>query len=340
MVCWLSILYIPDLCAASIQKIKKAHLSEVVIFQSGAFFVVINLNKQTNMKLQAITVSVNYSDFLIHTIKANKKVFDKWIVVTDLDDWITRRLCEENDVCCIQTDVFYTKGIFNKYAAINEGLKSVDPDAWVLFLDSDIVLHEETRRLLNSISLDEECLYGMDRLNCIGIQQWTDYKKTVGILEENWKLMPMGLEMGTRLVHHYGHEGENGKFEGWRPLGFFQLAHRSAFTTYPQDSLGADNCDLDFARKWHRSKRVLIPELYVIHLESEGARKSVNWYGRKSSPFGHKEIDSDIEAEISKLTDKCNKESLFSKIIRKIKRFLFWIFFAICWLFKKKPKPY
>ena len=53
------------------------------------------------MKLQALTVSVNYSDFLVHAISANKNLFDKWVVVTDFDDWVTRRLCEENGVTCL-----------------------------------------------------------------------------------------------------------------------------------------------------------------------------------------------------------------------------------------------
>lgn len=155
-----------------------------------------------------------------------------------------------------------------------------------LFLDSDIILHSMTRRTLNSLKLDEEFMYGIDRLNCYGMQEWIDYKNhPTGMLVENWKLQPLHLEMGTRLVHHYGMEGENGRFEGWRPLGYFQLCHRSRFPIYDFNTLGADHCDLEFARRWHRDKRALIPELYCIHLESEERKKAINWYGRKSSQF-------------------------------------------------------
>lgn len=240
------------------------------------------------MKLQAVTVSVNYSDFLVHTLEENKNIFDKWIIITDTTDHKTVTLCKEYEqynVVCIQTDVFYTKGIFNKFAAINEGLKLIDKDAWVLFLDSDIVLPTETYRVLDNLNLDKTVIYGLDRLNCTGLKQWNEYKTGNTTLIENWILKTNGLEMGSRLVHYYGQEGENGRFEGWRPLGFFQLAHREAFESYPQNSLGADHCDLEFARLWPRNKRILIPELYVIHLESIRATDGANWNGRTTEPF-------------------------------------------------------
>lgn len=241
------------------------------------------------MKLNTITVSVNYSDFLEHTIETNYKLFDKWIIVTDTKDIKTKDLCDKyknKGVICITTNKFYDNGAnFNKFAGINEGLKHVDEDAWVLFLDSDIVLHYSTRRIIEELNLDPTCLYGIDRLTCEGPLKWKKYKEGNDILRENWLLTTEGLTFGARLVHHYGHEGENGRFEGWRPLGYFQLAYRQAFDNYPQESKSADHCDLLFAREWHRSRRHLIPEIYVVHLESEHAGKAVNWNGRKSQPF-------------------------------------------------------
>lgn len=237
------------------------------------------------MKLQAISVCVNYSDFFIHSVLENKKLFDKWIVVTDKDDTNTEKLCQEHGLVCVKTDAFYTRGIFNKFAGINEGLVEIDSDAWVLFLDADMVLHEQTRRVLDSLNLDKTFIYGMDRLNCDGIQRWNEFKQSPGILKDYWLLHSAGLEFGARLVHLYGYEKGDGKFAGWGPLGFFQLAHRSQFESYPENSLGADHCDLLFTRHWPRDKRMLIPELYAIHLESENAWKGINWRGRKSAPF-------------------------------------------------------
>ncbi|MCE7039006.1 hypothetical protein [Dyadobacter sp. CY312] len=232
---------------------------------------------------------MNYADFFKETGKANKGIFDKMIVVTDIKDTEVTALCKEHSYECVKTDVFYEGGAsFNKYAGINEGLKLIDRDAWVVFIDSDIVMQKDTRRVLEKLNLDESVLYGLDRVNCVGYEAWEQYKDSRGVLIENWMLTPAGLEMGARLVHYYGHEGENGRFEGWRPLGFFQLAHRSAFDKYPQETKGADHCDLVFSRLWPRNKRVFVPELLAVHLESERCGTGVNWYGRKSAPFGPK----------------------------------------------------
>lgn len=238
------------------------------------------------MKLQAVTVSVNYADFLEVVVQENKKNFDKWIIVTDTKDVATKEVCDRHGLECVQTDLFYANGAkFNKWAGLNEGLDRVDKDSWCLIIDGDVVLHYLTRRTLEKLNLDPTFIYGMDRLDCIGFDTWDHYKESAGILKENWLLHTAGLKMGARLVHHYGMEGENGRFEGWRPLGFFQLMHRSAFDRHPQDSDSADHCDLTFARQWPRDKRMLIPELFAIHLISEEARKGQNWRGRKSKPF-------------------------------------------------------
>jgi hypothetical protein len=271
------------------------------------------------MKLQVVTVSVNYSDFLVHTIEQNKRLFDRWIIVTDTKDTITKQLCDKHGVTCIQTDVFYENGgIFNKYAGVNEGLKYVDDDAWVLFLDSDIYLHKETRRLLEQLQLEKDCAYGMDRLNVYGYNEWMDYKSREDILKENWMLMTRDLDFGARLVHHYGGPGDNGKFRGWRPLGYFQLVHRSAFDKYSQNSIGADHCDLEFIKKWPRNKRILIPELYVIHLESVNAKWGSNWYGRKSKPFLAEEKDPEQEAMMKSLLEVIDKKLSFYDNLRKL----------------------
>jgi len=278
------------------------------------------------MKLHALTVSVNYSDLLVHTIATNKDLFDRWVIVTDLRDTVTHELCAVNNLLCVKTDVFYTKGIFNKWAAINEGLKYVDDDAWVLFIDSDIALDPSTRRVLENLSLNKGCLYGIDRLNCVGLQAWLNFRKGVGILKENWMLTTAGLEFGARLVHHYGHEGENGRFEGYRPCGYFQLAHRSAFTTHPQDSLGADHEDMVFARQWPRDRRVLIPEIYCVHLEAPRVKAGefwgVNWYGRVSPPFheGFSDTGYPQPLPVARLPLRLWILRLFFKVLRWFKR--------------------
>jgi len=239
------------------------------------------------MKLQAVTVSVNYSDFLVHMLEENAHLFDKWVIVTNHKDKATKELCDKyKNVACVQTDSFYKDGAkFNKFAGINDGLVFVDNDAWVLFIDSDIILHPLTKRVLENVDLDKKFIYGIDRVNCVGRELWEDHKFKRNLLINNWLLTNAGFPLGARLVHYYGYENGDGKFAGWNPLGFFQLAHRSAFDKYPQNSVGADHCDLVFARQWPRKYRMLIPELLAIHLESKFTIKGNNWLGRISLPF-------------------------------------------------------
>lgn len=247
------------------------------------------------MKLQAVTVSVNYADFLEVVIPENKGLFDKWVIVTDTKDIATKELCDEHGLTCVQTDSFYANGAtFNKWAGLNEGLELIDKDAYVAILDGDIALHNQTRYVLKKLNLDPTFLYGMDRLDCVGFERWEKYKQTKSILTDNWLLHTAGLPLGARLVHLYGGKSENGRFEGYRPLGFFQLTHRSSFDKYPQNSDSADHCDLAFAKQYPREKRMLIPELFGIHLISDDARKGQNWRGRKTKPFKLSKESNDI----------------------------------------------
>lgn len=268
-------------------------------------------------KIQAISVCVNYSDFFCHTAEVNNKLFDKWVVVTDTKDLKTKAVCEQYGIICVQTDLFYENARFNKFAGINEALTHIDKDAWVLFLDSDIVLPPHTRRVLDEMTLDKKCLYGIDRVNCFGINNWLKYKSDPSMLVDSWLLQTSTVKympFGARIVHIYGQEGENGKFGGYKPLGFFHLVHRSSFEKYPQNSLGADHCDLVFANLYGRQNRVLIPEIIGIHLESEGAGWGDNWKGRKTIAFG---------------------EERTSKIILLVRKIYWLISRLIRWIIKK-----
>jgi hypothetical protein len=238
------------------------------------------------MKLQAVTVSVNYADFLEVVIPENKSLFDKWVIVTDTKDTATKELCDQHGLICVQTDSFYDNGaIFNKWAGLNEGLNLIDEDAWVAILDGDIVLHNQTKYVLKKLNLDPTFIYGIDRLDCVGFERWDKYKESSSVLRENWLLHSAGLPISARLVHLYGGKEDKGKFIGYRPLGYFQLTHRSSFDKYPQNSISADHCDLMFAGEYPREKRALIPELFCVHLISDEARKGQNWKGRKTKPF-------------------------------------------------------
>ena len=238
------------------------------------------------MKPIAISVCVNYSDFLCWTIPMNKHLFERWIIVTSTDDKRTQKIAEHYELDVIATNVFYKDGAtFNKAAAINEGLNYVKADGqWILFLDSDIVLPPQSKRVFEQVKFDSSCLYGVDRLDCGTFNQWVDYMNAPDIYEGSWLLTTGQMEVGARIIHLYGQEGDQGKFGGYKPLGFFQLANTSSFNEYPQGSQAADHTDIQFANLYPREKRILIPEIYGLHLSSEPGWGS-NWNGRKTAEF-------------------------------------------------------
>ena len=98
------------------------------------------------MRPIAITVCVNYSDFLCWSIPISRKNFKDWIIVTDTKDIKTQKLANNYGLKLIVTDEFYKNNDnFNKWNGINialDYLKTYNKfkDEWILFLDSDIII--------------------------------------------------------------------------------------------------------------------------------------------------------------------------------------------------------
>lgn len=232
------------------------------------------------MKIECVITCVNYSDFLAHTLPDNLQHLDRIVVVTHPDDKGTQALCNRFGVDCIDTKIFHEDGDkFNKGRAINLGLSHLRHDDWILHLDADILLPHRFRRMLHHAQLDETNLYGADRLNCISYDHWMANKhKTVPQFAYRYLVTPNEeFSLGSRLLH---------KEYGYCPIGYFQMWHESANRIYPIMSGSAEHADVLFAVQWERSKRILMPEFFVYHLESEKAKMGTNWAGRKTKGFG------------------------------------------------------
>jgi len=93
-------------------------------------------------------------------------------------------------------------------------------------------------------------------------------------------VIPDAFPVGTRVAKLDG--------EGYLPIGFFQLwnAARTGVRSYPDEHGTAGRADMIHALRWPRSRRALIPELFVTHLGSEIDKGRTNWRGRISKPFG------------------------------------------------------
>jgi hypothetical protein len=235
------------------------------------------------MTLECVTVCVNFSDVLAHTLPANKGHFDRMIVVSDTKDAATKNLCSHHHVELVQTDEFYRDdAAFAKARGINVGLRHLDPSGWVLHLDADIVLPPRTRELLEVIKPDPLSIHGIDRMMCPDFQSWMQHVTApVQHYTAETFVIPEPFPLGVRVAPR--------NQEGWLPIGFFQLwnAGVTGIRDYPQEHGTAGRTDMLHALRWRRQLRHLIPELIGIHLQGSIPEGVTNWRGRQMEKFGY-----------------------------------------------------
>lgn len=232
-------------------------------------------------KLEAITISVNYADFLDEMLYRNKHHFDTFVVVTTHADKATQGVCAKHNVICVQTDAMTERGdTINKGHGINLGLAYMRQTGWILHLDSDIFLPDDFRNMLDKSRLQDDCIYGADRVNIVGRDSFTKLQGS-----ENYKRqfhhrylldVPHDAPLGARLIHNE---------YGYCPIGFFQLWNAKDHNRYPFNQGGAEHTDVLFALQWPINKRVLLPTVICYHVESEPAKMGTNWNGRKTKKF-------------------------------------------------------
>jgi hypothetical protein len=234
------------------------------------------------MRIEAVTVCVDYGDFLAATLPHLLPLVDDLVVVTSPEDLETRYVCQRWNVRCLMTDLHHRKGSrFNKARLINHGLNHLSRRDWLLHIDADIVVPPNARMLFGNADPSEACLYGVDRVNCPSFAEWQAFVADPSFRAEWGYLInpPRGWTLGTRLSH--------GDYGGYMPIGYFQLWHSSQRIRYPVgEDADAEHTDVLHAAEWPRDRRVLLPEFYVIHLGTGPATMGANWHGRTTQRFG------------------------------------------------------
>src|SRR6266496_3254299 len=179
--------------------------------------------------LEAVVVCDRYSDFLEVTLPHTLRNVNYLVVVTANDDKDTKKLCDKFDIVCVDGWHFKRQD-FDKAKAINHGLAHLRCSDYLLHLDSDILLPDVFADwFTTSNTLKQENIYGLDRFDCqsqkalnkVLAKGWAHSRR-------DWRFMiqpPHELKFCTRVGH--------GDYEGWVPIGYFQLWHGSQRTRYP-----------------------------------------------------------------------------------------------------------
>lgn len=205
-----------------------------------------------NVNVIAITVSVNYEDYLKLILDVNHKFFKKWYIVTKQSDTITQDLCKQYPNVEVILFEFRGYGIFNKGGALKKAQQIAhekNPNDLFLILDSDIVLPENFTQEIEKLDVQENSVYGTKRRMIPSIQ---DYLK--GNLQQ----------FECRDWQH-----KDNKY--WHvPWGYFQLYKTQ---NYYSNSNNAQGCDTNFS---HQFKYKLSIPMIVDHVGPE----ATNWNGR------------------------------------------------------------
>ncbi len=208
-------------------------------------------------KVQALTVSVNYADFL-ECIAPNRRHFESWLVVTDEKDTRTVEVCRRHGMDVLFSKRLYEEGAaFHKAAALNEGLAALDQDAWVAVMDSDILLPHDFRERLEAQELDASGLYGLaGRRVCPTLAEFRALAA-----REPWadNLIYTTFVIGYFNLFHLGQE-------------------RNRYPDHGSDD--ASTYDVLFSEAFPPAQRHYLP---MVCLHAGDASK--NWRGRTTDPF-------------------------------------------------------
>jgi hypothetical protein len=222
------------------------------------------------MKIEAVTVCIGYSHYLEQIIE-NRHEVDRWVIVTHKDDVMTRRLCRKHDIETVLTERVFQNASFAKGRAVNDGLKVLDKDAWILHTDSDMLLPKNMKKEMEDY-LDPKCLnYTIRRFKGDMpdyLKEKTDARIAINTDDRDEVMWVCGDPIVPELAPEEYHElnrrlGLHEKFlEGPseyspRPYGYFQLWHvpTTKVTEYSEISTNADIDDVytsyEFYPKWN-----------------------------------------------------------------------------------------
>ncbi|MDF2427621.1 MAG: glycosyltransferase family 2 protein [Nitrosopumilus sp.] len=216
--------------------------------------------------ITGITVSINFGDFLKTTLPINRLLFDDYIVVTSPEDELTQKIAKENDCILVITDRHKKDGApLNKGCAINDGIDQCKTD-WICYIDADIALTEAVK----TECLDQNCLYGINRLMCESYEDWFEYR----LSGKTNHLYIKDEKEGLRLAKM----PSNKKYA----IGYCQIWKNKKGIKYPEESHTTLFDDLHFNDRFSKVHNL---DKSCIHISSSEWVRDLDSRGRKSGKW-------------------------------------------------------
>lgn len=203
------------------------------------------------MKIHALTVCVNYVDWLAIGFERWKKDLASWTIITDSKDAQTAAFAMQNEVRLFQTDIFYEHGAaFNKGAAL-ETARAVLPEQqdWLLLLDADIAPEPDWFAKLCAAKPEPGFIYGAPRFQYSG--------DVADIDNPTLRRIPDALCDG-----------------GYFQLFHMQDPHIAELPVIEMDWSHAGVYDSHLKNRWPRNERRELP-IRLVHCGEQE-----NWWGR------------------------------------------------------------
>jgi len=202
--------------------------------------------------MRAILVCVDYSDLLAVTLPHNRHHFEQVCVITSHGDKKTADVALANGCPVHQTDAFTRNGaVFNKWAALEEGLDWYGRRGWLCVMDADVLWPAATPPWHPMVG-----------------ELWTPLRRMAP-----WPgPVPAERDWGRFALHRNVQE-----WAGYSQIFHADDPHLGPAPWHQTDWVHAGGADSMFQRRWpqHLKRR---PPFEVLHLGPAGT----NWCGRAS----------------------------------------------------------
>lgn len=245
-------------------------------------------------EIVAITVCINYSDYLEDTLPHNRYMFKEFYIITEEDDTKTINLAKKHN-CTLH----FTKqrnanrAIFNKSAMIREIQQIVHnkyKDKWICIIDADCYI-SNSFSYIDVTKLHKNYIYGLYRSVYESRDEFISYLDKPPKEPKVYRITVSKVVNQTTSVpslqyHNIQFRSRQMTTQTKKIIevekdavsGYFQLYYDKT-KYYASFSMNCAKCDIDFAKLFE--DQVILKDAHISHFGTT----NTNWEGRITSEW-------------------------------------------------------